>query len=227
MYFFRICITDNTEFPRIVDEEIQALPMESYQYTWYKSELGDSIVKVCGNSNVASDIEIPGLKRLNQDFDRIQYQLTETEIDRFRELGKITSATFTIIGNTVKLGMTELDVASMVSYELMKENIQSHVLLVATDDRISDYRHPIPTMNKISRYVMYVVVAVKLGLNLSITRFVHFGDPSPELKAKHEAIVNIDARLIMNTRPGKKITEIFKSHRENFEGFVLLTNNFF
>lgn len=214
-----VLITDNTEMPRIVDEEIKGLPLETCEYTWYKAELQDLIVKVCGSNNIACDIEVPGLKRLQQDFDRIQYQLTEPELDRFRGLGRLTSKAFTKIGGVIEPGMTELDVASMVSYELIRLNIKPHLILAAADRRISDYRHPIPTGHEISTYVMYVTVAVKWGLNLSITRFVHFGEPSAELKKKHNAIVNIDARLIHNTRPGSKITDIFSKHRGNFDHF--------
>jgi Xaa-Pro aminopeptidase len=202
--------------PRIVDEEIRGLPIEVYEYNWYRAELKDSITKICGSDNVACDIEIPGLKRLQQDFDRVQYQLTDPEIDRFRDLGNQTSRVFTAIGREILLGMTELDIAAMVSFELMKRNIQPQLVLVACDNRISDYRHPIPTMKKIERYVMYVAVAVKWGLNLSITRIVHFGEPSGELRKKHEAILNIDAWLILNTRPGNRIIDIFTEHRNNF-----------
>ena len=212
-------ITDNTEMPRILDEEIRGIPLETYEYTWYKTQLKDSILKVCGSDNVACDLEIEGLKRLESDFDRVQYQLTGPELERFRELGGVTSRAFTKIGGKIELGMTELDVAAMVSCELMRENIQPQLVLVACDNRISDYRHPIPTPQKISAYVMYVAVAVKWGLNLSITRFVHFGELSEELRRKHEAILNIDARLIRNTRPGRKIVDIFTQHRENFAQF--------
>lgn len=212
-------ITDNTEFPRIIDEEIKDLNMEKFEINWYKDELSNSIIKIGGSKNIASDIEIPNLKILDNSFERIQYQLTDPEIERFRELGKITSKSFTKIGKQVKRGMSELDVASMVSFELIKNNIQPHLILVAADNRISDYRHPIPTNNKINKYVMYVTVAVKWGLNLSITRFVHFGKISPEIKAKHDAIINIDARLILNTRPGEKLNKIFKEHINNFKKF--------
>jgi Xaa-Pro dipeptidase len=214
-----VLITDNTEMSRIVDEETGGLPLETYEYRWYKTELKDAIRNVCGSDNVACDIEIQGMKRLEGDFDRIQYQLTEPECERFRQLGRATSRAFTSIGHEIELGMTELDVAAMVSHRLMRENIQPQLILAACDNRISDYRHPIPTGQKISTYIMYVAVAVKWGLNLSITRFVHFGKPSEELRRKHQAIVNIDARLIQNTRPGRRIVDIFRQHRENFAEF--------
>lgn len=214
-----VLITDNTEMPRIVDEEIIGLPLETLEYAWYKADLKPSLVKVCGSDNIACDIEIPGLRQLPEDFDRLQYRLTDPEINRFRELGKVTSQVFTKIGRDIERKMTELDVASMVSYELIRKNIQPHLILVACDNRISDYRHPIPTAQKIERYVMYVAVAVRWGLNLSITRFVHFGELPEELRRKNEALLNIEARLILNTRPGRKIVDIFSQHRENFARF--------
>ena len=212
-------ITDNTEMPRMVDEELGDLPLEKHKINWFKDELGKAVIKYGSSKNIASDIQIEGLKELDSNFERIQYKLTEQEKNRFRELGKETSKCFTKIADQIELGMSELDVAAIVSYELFKKNIQPQLILVAADNRISDYRHPIPTFNKIKQYIMYVTVAVKWGLNLSMTRFVHFGEVTNELKKKHEAIVNIDSRLILNTRPGKKLKELFMEHTHNFEKF--------
>ena len=74
-------ITDNTEFPRIIDEEVMDLDMERYEINWFRDELSESIRKIAGSSNIAVDINIPELKNLESDFDRIQYQLTEPEIE--------------------------------------------------------------------------------------------------------------------------------------------------
>lgn len=216
----RVClITDNMEMRRIIDEEIKGLPIEKYEIDWFKDDLGKAIIENAGSNKIASDLKIDGLMELNDNFDRIQYQLTEQEKNRFRELGKETSRCFTKIAHEIKLGMTELDVTAMVAYELTKKNIRPLLILAAADNRISDYRHPIPTLNKISQYVMYVAMGSIGGLNLSITRFVHFGEISGELKKKHQAIVNIDAWLIHNTRPGKKLNELFREHTENYKKF--------
>jgi len=211
-----ILVTDNTEMPRIVDEELSDLVYEKYEYTWYKAELADSLFKAAGSRNVACDIEIDGFPRVEPDFDRLQYQLTDSEIDRFRILGKDTAKAFTSIGKRIERGMLETEIAAMVAFELMKKNIQPQLVLTASDNRITDYRHPIPREKKIDTYIMYVAVAVKWGLNLSITRFVHFGELKNELQKKHQALLNIDARLIANTRPGKSFVDIFKQHRDNF-----------
>ena len=216
----RVClITDNMEMRRIIDEEIKDLPMEKHEINWYKDDLGKAIIENAGSNKIASDLKINGLMELDNNFDRIQYQLTEQEKNRFRELGKETSKCFTKIAHEIELGMSELDVTAMVSYELIKKNIKPLLMLAAADNRISDYRHPIPTFTKINQYIMYVAIGLKWGLNLSMTRFVHFGEIPQKLKKKHQAIVNIDARLIYNTRPGKKLSELFKEHTENFVKF--------
>jgi Xaa-Pro dipeptidase len=214
-----VLITDNTEMPRIVEEEVQDLPIERCEYVWYRAGLRDSIIAACDSVNVACDLEVQGLKRLAPDFDRIQYQLTGQELGRYRFLGQETSRVFTRVGYEIEPGMAEIDVAAMLGYELVKRGIQPQLVLVACDNRISDYRHPIPTEQKISRYVMCVAVAVKWGLNLSITRLVHFGDAPAELVRKRDAILNMDAHLIHGTRPGRKIADIFRQHRDGFARF--------
>jgi Xaa-Pro dipeptidase len=214
-----VLITDNLEMQRIIDEEINDLPIEKQEIDWFKDDLGKAIIENAGTNKIASDIKIDGLMKLDDNFDRIQYQLTEQEKNRFRQLGKETSLCFTKIAHEIELGMNELDVTAMVSYELTKRNIRPILILVASDNRISDYRHPVPTFNKINQYVMYVVIGSVGGLNLSMTRFVHFGAIPPELKKKHQAIINIDARLIHNTRPGKKLSELFREHIKNYKKF--------
>jgi len=216
----RVClITDNMEMKRIAVEEIAGLPMERQELDWFKNDLGTAIVENAGSKKIASDLKIEPLLELNDNFDRIQYQLTEQEKDRYRLLGKETSKCFTKIAKEIELGMTELDITAMVSYELTKKNIRPLLVLAAADNRISDYRHPIPTFKKIEKYIMYVTMGSIGGLHLSMTRFVHFGEISDELKKKHEAITKIDAWLINNTRPGKKLIDLFIQHTENYKKY--------
>jgi antitoxin VapB len=83
-------------------------------------------------------------------------------------------------------------------------------LLVAADDRIMKYRHPIPTDAKVKRAVMVVVCARRWGLVCSATRLVHFGKMPPELVRKHWAAVYVDGAFISNTVMGMPFVEIFR-----------------
>lgn len=88
--------------------------------------------------------------------------------------------------------------------------MQPIVNLIATDDRIFKFRHPLPTDKKLDKYAMLVLCGRKWGLVCSITRLVHFGKLPEELRRKMEACARIDAMFITSTRPGKPQSEIFQ-----------------
>jgi hypothetical protein len=135
--------------------------------------------------------------------------LTGEEIGRYRRLGR--EAARAVEGNLKMLGrfrevagplQTERWVAGMLAAALSAEGIASPVLLVAADDRIARYRHPIPTGRHIERVLMVAVCAERDGLIVSLTRLVHFGPIPEELRRRHDAVCRVDAALQEATRPG-------------------------
>jgi len=93
---------------------------------------------------------------------------------------------------------------------LWKDRIDPITLMSAADDRIFNFRHPIPTERKIEKYLMVSVNARKWGLIVSLTRFVHFGKLSEELRKKYEANVFIDCTLMAHTCPGIPVREVLQ-----------------
>ena len=88
----------------------------------------------------------------------------------------------------------------------------------AADDRISNFRHPIPTEKKIEKYLMVSVNARKWGLIVSLTRFVHFGRLPKELREKYEANVFIDCTFMAHTRPGIPAREVLQKGIDAYQG---------
>jgi Xaa-Pro aminopeptidase len=80
----------------------------------------------------------------------------------------------------------------------------------AADERISKFRHPIPTEKRIENYLMVSVNARKWGLIVSLTRFVHFGTLPKELGEKYDANVFIDCTMMAHTRPGVLAREVLQ-----------------
>ncbi|HEY5156941.1 MAG TPA: M24 family metallopeptidase, partial [Anaerolineales bacterium] len=83
------------------------------------------------------------------------------------------------------------------------------VNLIATDERIFKYRHPLMTTKKLARYAMLILYGRKQGLVCSITRLVHIGPLSEEVRYIVEVVARVDAEMIMATRPGWPVKEIF------------------
>jgi Xaa-Pro aminopeptidase len=90
------------------------------------------------------------------------------------------------------------------------------VRLVAVDDRVFKYRHPIPTDKKIEKYAMVVLGARKYGLIASVSRLVHFGKLPAELRKKHDAVIKVDAAFISSSKPGESCGNIFNTAQQSY-----------
>ena len=105
--------------------------------------------------------------------------------------------------------MTEFEVGADLAGRLQAMGIEPQVLLMAADERIRQFRHPIPTQNKVQKCCMVVVCGERHGLILSMTRLVHFGALSEDLKRRHQAAVGVDAAAIAATKPGSTAGKLF------------------
>jgi antitoxin VapB len=119
----------------------------------------------------------------------------------------------------VKPRMSEFEIAALLSGETQRRGVQPIVNLIATDQRIYDFRHPLPTIKKLDKYAMLVLCGRQFGLVCSITRLVHFGPMPDELRHKAEAVAEIDAAMIAATRPGVILGEIFKQIQAKYAQF--------
>jgi antitoxin VapB len=135
--------------------------------------------------------------------------LTAEEVTRYRALGADVGAALGQACLDIEPGMTEYAVASAIARHHWERGIVPIVALVAADDRLMKYRHPIPTANEVKRTVMLVVCGRRHGLIVSATRIVSFGTLSGELRAKHAAVVRVDAAFIANTKIEVRIGDIF------------------
>ena len=194
-------IANNIEAPRIKDEEIKNQGFELIEFPWNETDRSVEIIKEItdGIARIASDDEIAPLR----------YSLTQPEIEKYRWIGQESSKSLKEVSDIIKPGDSEHKVAGLIAERLLPSGIIPIVILVAVDERIRKYRHPIPTDNRIKKYIMIVVCARKWGLITSLTRLVHFGSLPFELRERHDAVTEVDASLIANTRQGNRVGDIF------------------
>ena len=200
-------ICENIEAPRIQAEEIADLGFELESFHWYEGKLADTIRRL-GGERIGSDTGIGGTRNIDSDFAPYRYSLTPPEIERYRRLGRGTAECMALACREVRPGMTEHEIAAALNVRLIALGITPNVTLIATDERIARYRHPIPTEKKLEKCAMLVTGAKRWGLIVSMTRLVHFGRISDDLRRKHEAVAKADAAFITNTRPGARVGDI-------------------
>ena len=214
-----VIITTNIEEPRIRDEETPAsvgLRVEGFPW-WEDSKIIDRIKELSSGKKVASETGIAGLPPLPADFVSLTYSLTVPEIARYKVLGKDASVAVETAARRIEPGMTETHIAADIAFEFIARDIIPQVILVAADDRILHYRHPLPTSNSVNKYAMLVACAKRGGLIASLTRFVHFGPFSKELAAKQAAVTSVDAALISATQEGRPLKDIFKTATDTYK----------
>jgi Xaa-Pro dipeptidase len=214
----KFVICNNIEAPRMEDEEdlkSQGFVLKSYQ--WHE-DLEVSIVReLMGSGRLGSDAPFPDSIALPEDIARLRYSLTPEEYERYRWLGESVSLALETTLLQTRKGEKESEVVGKLCNELWKDRIDPVTLMSAADDRVSRFRHPIPTEKKIENYIMVSVNARKWGLIVSLTRFVHFGKVPENLKEKYKANVLIDCAFMANTRPGLPASEVLRKGIQAYE----------
>ena len=207
----RHVITDRIEAPRLTAEEIPAEQgWNVHVAPWYAGD--GALEKLTGGLRVGADVALPGAVNLAGEVSALRTLLLPEEHARFRELGHICAEAMNAAIHAVQPGQTEQEIAGRLAYETQRRGAQPIVALIATDERIFRFRHPVPALHKeLERYAMLVLCGRRKGLVASVTRLVHFGPLPDEVRRKMAATAQVDAVFIAATRPGEVEGDIFQA----------------
>ena len=207
--------TNNIEAPRLEKEEQLLDQRWDFCVTpWHG--MNESVADLTSGLRLASDGTFPGAQDVSVEMARLRACLSPEEDARFRDLGGLCAQTMDSTIHSVRPGQTEFEIAALLGAEAQRRAVQPIVNLVATDNRVFDFRHPLPTANKLKHYAMLVLCGRRQGLVCSITRLVHFGHLPDEVHRKAVAAARIDAVMIAATRPGRTLGQIFKTAQEAY-----------
>lgn len=231
--------TDAIEAPKLENEAfkqylaVAPVPVKFEVRRWYDN-LWIRVGRVAAGWTLGSDDPAtPGLlspdsrlaevsfKLLGADFLRLRYCLTPGEADRYRWVGRRAAAAIERAAAEVRQGQSELEVAALLNRAVTANGLVPVLALIAADERIGAYRHPLPTPKAIDRVCMLVTGARGGGLICSATRLIHFGPLSAELRRKHEAVVQVDGALLAASRPGATAADLFDTAKSAYaeQGF--------
>jgi Xaa-Pro aminopeptidase len=149
-----------------------------------------------------------GLPPLPDDFAELRWSLTGEEVTRYREGAKRLSQAVEATCRAMDFGAAEHEIAGLLDYHVRKLGLTPTVTLVAGDERVGKFRHPLPTRKTVEHYAMVVSCAAYKGLISSATRFVCFR-PMTELEDRMQALAHVDAAINLSTRPGRTLGELF------------------
>lgn len=215
------CITSNIEAPRVDAEEISELGIETFAAPWFDPpQAARLFAGALEDRSAACDVPVAGLpatvRTLAPDFNTLRWVLTPEEVERYRTLAREAAEAFEEVCRGARPGLTEHQLAGRIAGALGECGIRMPTLLIAADERVQHYRHPIPTLRKFTRYGMAVGGAERGGLIVSLSRLFSFGQITEDLKRRHQAVCQVDAAMIAATRPGTTLGDIFEAARKAY-----------
>lgn len=202
-------VASNIELDRLMREQANGLPFEPVGFPWHQpQQQAQRIADLIGSARLASDVapcDIPA----DDDLKQLRATLEPGEIQRLRELGKLTSQITEDVCRWLKPGHSEFQIAAEVYRRTVAHGAYLPVCLIAADDRITHYRHPVPTTTVVKHRAMVVVCIERHGLICSATRLVNFVPLTNDLRRRHDAVCAIDAAAARATQIGRPFNEIF------------------
>jgi len=204
----RYVITNNIEAPRLRQEEkLEEQGWEFCSAPWHGAN--DAVADLTRGLVLGCDGTCPDALDLAEEMARVRASLLPEEGERFRTLSRLCAEAMDAAIHAIRPGQTEQEIAALLAHETQRRSAQPIVNLIATDERIFKFRHPLPTDKKMERYAMLILCGRKWGLVCSITRLVHFGTLSAEVHRKMQATAQVDATFIAATRPGQTLGQVF------------------
>jgi antitoxin VapB len=226
----RFVIANTIEMPRLQAEALAGLGFAPVEYPWIEDHanaataLGYARAAISATTLAAdSSFDSTQVKVVEAALMRARVDLVDEEIVRYRDLGRDMGTTLGSLCRLLVPGASEREIAGGVAASIYNANARPIVILVAGDDRIARFRHPVPTDSVWRNAVMVVACAERHGLVVALSRIVAAGQIDPVLRERTERTARVFGALVEYTREGTTAAELFataaRAYRvEGFEG---------
>lgn len=210
-----LVLTDPIEEPRLREEErLGELGFRFVIEPWHSR--GAALQKFKAHGAVASDRASSGERDMSAELLALRSALMPEEQERLRAGARLATNAMWEAACSVAPGMSEHEAAALLAGASRARGGTPTVILVASDGRIAQYRHPLPTQKAIERHVMLVLCFRYRGLVSALTRTVYFGAAPSALKQLTEAVARVDAEVIAATQPGRTLGAMFEVLQESY-----------
>jgi antitoxin VapB len=204
---------------RLLEEQIPQQCYELVTFRWFDGDLLEYCRNLAGGGNIGCDAPADGMKYIQSELVDLHYPMTTFEVGRYRWLGQATSEMMNHMADFTQPGQTEQEIAAEMRMEHIRRGIDVDVMIVGSDERVFKYRHPMPTSKKLERYIMIHSSARKWGLHANVTRFIHFGPASEQIRRIYHAAATIEGRILLRLAPGLPFSQILEWQKEWYREF--------
>lgn len=212
-------ITNNIEAARMRDEEkLEELGYPIHRQTWYENTFEmETIRRLVPSGKVGFDHNHSAGPNVFGNIRPLRFSLTEAEIERYREGGYLTAKAIEETIAQVRPGDKELAIVGKLANRIRESGLDVVSAMCAADERIYNYRHPVPTESVVRERVQLGGNMRYKGLIICCTRLMNFVPVTEQLAAQYRANVEIDCTLMTNSIPGNTYVSALEAGRKAYE----------
>ena len=207
-------ITNNIEAPRMINEEkLEELGFKVLFGLWHdngfeKRTLNELVPSKKLGLDTSGDI--------SKKIQLLRFSLTAEEVERYQEIGKDASICMEESAMEIKVGMSEYEIAGIIMGKMEAKGLEILSCMVAADERISLYRHALPTSKKVERRVQIGGNFRRNGLVICLTRYVWFYEPTEKEKKQYYDNQVIDCTYMAASRPGESFVSALEKGKAKY-----------
>jgi Xaa-Pro dipeptidase len=206
-----VVLTPVNEAARIADEEVHGLPLPVEEVPWWDPAAIERTARQrLGRGRLLEEAAVaPAMTALRE-------RLSGVEHARLAWLGRLARR---VVDSTLAGcddATTEEALAAAAVGGLAAAGARCPVILVAADDRIDRFRHPLPTERLVEQRVMLVVVAERWGVHAALTGMRELDAPSAELERRNDAVRRVLSTMRDATQPGRTLGDVLDAARARY-----------
>ncbi|WP_277976149.1 M24 family metallopeptidase [Pantoea endophytica] len=207
-----LLIAPENEMPRILAEEPLPFACETLSYPWFQS-----LIHVLPQGKFGSDTPQNGMSDIQVQMVAQRQGLNSNEQQRYKALGREAAQIVEGVARQLQAGVTEWQVEADIVAACLTRGIRPMCALVAADERIAAFKHPVPTQKKLQRQMLITLGAERHGLHVSLTRLVHIGEPETAQRQHLNTLCQIHADILCATQPGHSWSTLFQAIEDAYQ----------
>lgn len=213
-------LTDEIEAQRLKNEQLpdSGASYQLYVNPWAESSKREAFVReATGGGKVLSDRPVGNESALPQSLIYQRQILLPSELERYRQVGRLASEAMTEVLTQAQPTWTEFQLAGAGAAALWTRGLHPALTLASGERRLPLYRHPLPSGETLGRQALLVFCARGEGLVVSLTRFVCFGNISDQDKQLHQTIAEIEAVALKHSQVNTPLNQVYHALATAYE----------
>ena len=199
-------ITNKIEAERLIAEELSGIERVTV-INWFEGR--DS--QLPQGERVGIDGPDQIRVNLSTEIETLRRDLNADEVARLRQISVDAAIALGDAMRDVKKGMSEFELAGLIARSCWEKELEPVVLLVAGEERLPKFRHPLPTTAPLGSRFMGVICARRKGLIASVTRIASFSKIDREVQNWYERLLDVERTFINESRVGAKLSDVVRA----------------